>query len=95
MKKTIIQISFPTERLEAVRHYTADRGGDLNQDLEEALQKLYERAVPKDVRAFLEVREAAASAEKPPRPPRHPRPAEQQNPRRNILTASPDHACGV
>lgn len=76
MKKITIQISFPTEKLEAVRHYAADRDTDLNRELEDALQRLYEKYVSKDVRAFLEAMEQKPTG----RPPRPDRPVQQQNP---------------
>lgn len=71
MKKSTIQVNYPTEKLDAVRHYTAEKGGDLNAELEDALQKLYERMVPKDVRAYLEIKEQG----KPVSRPRAARPA--------------------
>ncbi|MDL2232072.1 DUF6103 family protein [Ruminococcaceae bacterium OttesenSCG-928-L11] len=61
-------VSFPTEKLEAVRHYAAEKDSDLTAELEDALQKLYERIVPKDVRAYLEVKEQAAPASRPRSP---------------------------
>lgn len=69
MKKATIQISFPAEKAEAVRYYTAEKGGSITTELEEALQKIYERIVPREVRAYLEVKEQAAPVSKP-HPPR-------------------------
>lgn len=69
MKKSAIQISFPTEKLEAVQYYSAEKGGNITAEMEDALQKLYERIVPKEVRAYLEVKEQTKPASRP-RPPR-------------------------
>lgn len=69
MKKSTIQISFPTEKLDAVRHYMNEKNADMSAEMEDAMQKLYEKHVPREVRSYLETRESAAP-EKPQRPAR-------------------------
>lgn len=74
MKKATVQITYPSEKMEAIRQYIGGKDADMNAELEDALNKIYNRVVPKDVRSFLEAREAAQSA-KPPRPLRQAPPA--------------------
>ncbi|MDL2234111.1 DUF6103 family protein [Ruminococcaceae bacterium OttesenSCG-928-L11] len=71
MKKATVQISFPAEKMGAIQHYMAEKGGDLNGEMEDALQRIYDRIVPKEVRAYLEVKAQAT----PTKPPRTHRPA--------------------
>ena len=69
MKNATVQISYPSEKLDAIRQYTGKKDVDMTAEMQDALTKLYEKHVPRDVREFLEAREAA-QAEKPPRPAR-------------------------
>lgn len=69
MKNATVQVSYPTEKLDAIRQYTGKKEVDMTAELQDALTKLYEKHVPRDVREFLEARESA-QAEKPRRPVR-------------------------
>lgn len=78
MKKTVVQFKYPTEKLKAVRHYMGKKDTDMVAELEDALQRLYEKHVPRDVREFLETQDN----QEPVRPDR-PRP-----------TNAPPQVCG-
>ncbi len=52
MKTTLIQIHYELEKLEALRKYRND--AELKADLEAALQALYEKNVPAEVRERVE-----------------------------------------
>jgi len=58
MKKTTIQISFDTEKLDALRQYMTGKETEINTEMEDALAKIYRRVVPREVQNFLEMREA-------------------------------------
>ena len=72
MKNTSIQLTYDAAKLAATRQYIAKRGESLETELAGALQRLYEKHVPPQVREYIE---ACASEEKParPRPASHPR----------------------
>jgi len=67
MKNTTVQIAYPTEKLDAIRQYTDKKKVDMAVELQDALTKLYEKHVPREVREFLEARESART-ENPRRP---------------------------
>lgn len=73
MKKATLQVVFPQEKLNALQHYAAEKDVKMGAELEDALQKMYEKYVPKEVRAYLEIMEQSA----PPSRPRPNRPAPQ------------------
>ncbi len=79
MKNTTVQITYPTEKLEAIKQYIGRKEIDMAVELQEALSRLYEKHVPRDVREFLEAREAA-QPDKPPRPRRPARPPAPETP---------------
>lgn len=70
MKKATVQISYPAEKLNAIQHYMEEKGVDLKAEMEDALQKSYEKYVPKEVRAYLEIQ----SKKEPVKPSRSPQP---------------------
>ena len=72
MKKSTIQLSFDSEKLDAIKHYTTEKGVDLQAELNDALQSAYTKYVPKEVRAYLEIR----TKPEPERPRRAVRQAE-------------------
>lgn len=74
MKNTTVQITYPAEKLAAIRQYMDKKDVEMTAELGDALTKLYERHVPKDVREYLESREAA----KPEKPRRTARQAPAQ-----------------
>lgn len=71
MKKAIIQISYDASKLAAIRQYMGKRNAELEPELVDALQKVYEKTVPASVREYIE---AVAAEETPQRPARPNRP---------------------
>ena len=67
MKTTNLTIAVESEKLAALRQYAAKREVDINAELSDAVDKLYEKLVPAAVREYLAERE-------PPAPSRTPRP---------------------
>jgi len=70
MKKVTIQISFDAEKLKAIQKYMQKKDISLQSELDDALQKLYEKHVPPAVREYIEsdAQEAQAATPRPPRP---------------------------
>ncbi len=65
MKKDSITLTMESEKLRAVRRYMEKKDRSLEQELTEALHKLYERYVPTAVRFYID--EAQEEVQKPPR----------------------------
>jgi hypothetical protein len=57
MKKATIQISYDAEKLGAIRQYMAKKDTEFQSELEDFMQKLYEKHVPAPVRDYIESRE--------------------------------------
>ena len=72
MKKANITIAFDDEKLDALEFSLKKENATVQSRMDEALQKLYEEAVPEPVREYLDSR--AAPAQKPKRPPRPSKP---------------------
>ncbi|NPV89750.1 MAG: hypothetical protein HPY50_03100 [Firmicutes bacterium] len=70
MKKATVQISFDAEKLGAIKQYMGKKDAELLTELEEVMQKLYEKHVPAPVREYIESREAeeAGKPKSPSRP---------------------------
>lgn len=87
MSMTELKISFPTEKLEALRFFMGKKDQTIEQELQDYLDKTYERMVPAQVREFVESRmeqipaqqqtpepeQSAASGERPARQTRRQR----------------------
>lgn len=56
MKKSVIQIKYNAEKLAALNQYMSKKETTLNLELEDAIQKLYEKHVPSAVREYIEGR---------------------------------------
>lgn len=72
MKKATLTISFDSEKLDALTYHMGKKDTDLQTELEDTVQKLYEKHVPQATREYIDdklSREAAAKA-KPQRPVR-------------------------
>ena len=69
MSKTTMQMAFNAEKLGALKQYMGKKDADLNAELEEYIQKLYEKFVPSAVREYIESRGEPEEL-KPKRPPR-------------------------
>ena len=69
MKKATVQIQYDAEKLCAIRQYMGKNDVALDNELEDLMQKLYEKHVPAPVREYIESRDSRVQ-EKPKRPPR-------------------------
>ena len=54
MKKEAITIQMDAEKLRAVKRYMEKKDADLEQELGDSLQKLYEKYVPASVREYID-----------------------------------------
>ncbi len=54
MKKTNITISFESEKLDALNFYISKKDVDLQSELADTVQKLYEKFVPQPTREYIE-----------------------------------------
>jgi len=79
MKKTTIQISYDAEKLGAIRQYMGKKDTEIQPELEDFMQKLYEKHVPAPVREYIENRDSDET-EASPRPSRPAAPARPRNP---------------
>lgn len=57
MKKDTITISLEAEKLRAIKKYMEKKEADLQDEMAEQLQKLYEKYVPANVREYIDERE--------------------------------------
>lgn len=55
MKKSNITIPFEDEKLQALRLFAGKKDADIDSELSDAIQKLYEKYVPKDARELVEM----------------------------------------
>jgi hypothetical protein len=66
MKKNVIRISVDAEKLRAVKRYMEKKEVDLEDELADQLQKLYEKHVPINVREYIdEKQEEEIKAKRP------------------------------
>ena len=56
MSKSTVQLAFDAEKLGAIRQYMSKKDADLNAELDDFMQKLYEKYVPAAVREYIESR---------------------------------------
>lgn len=70
MKKSSISIQIEDEKLKALRLFAGRKGADVDAELEDALQKMYEKYVPKDARDYIELALGEALAAAKPKPAR-------------------------
>lgn len=70
MKKSTLQISFDSEKLGALKQYMAKKEASIETELDDVMQKLYEKHVPTPVREYIESRpeEVEAKPQRPSRP---------------------------
>lgn len=79
MKNATLTVTFNTEKLDALTFHMEKKSADLQAELNETIQKLYEKYVPQATREYIDdkVSRDAAGRERPRRPSRPvPRPAE-------------------
>lgn len=77
MKNTTLTMSFNSDRLDALTFHMGKKDADLQAELGDFLQKLYEKYVPQATREYLDDRIAREENPRPSRPNR-PRPATAQ-----------------
>ena len=70
MKNTTISITINTEQLNALTYYMVKKELNLQDDLNDYIQKLYERHVPQATREYLDDKIARESTSRPMRPRR-------------------------
>ena len=70
MKNTTLTMSFNTERLDALTYHMGKKEADLQAELKDYLQKLYEQYVPQATREYLDDRIAREENARPSRPNR-------------------------
>ena len=79
MKKDSITIPYDEEKLAAMRLYLGQKGQSVEQEMVSALDTLYAKAVPSNVREFLDLRSGmepkTTEKRKRPRPAAEPEPA--------------------
>lgn len=69
MKKDTIVISLEAEKLRAIKKYMEKKEADLQAEMADQLQKLYEKYVPANVREYIDEREdEEIKPEKPKKP---------------------------
>lgn len=71
MKKDKINISLESEKLRAINRYMEKKGIDLEDELVDQLEKLYEKHVPANVREYIdEKQEEEKNKSKPKKTPK-------------------------
>ena len=88
MSTTELKLSFPTEKLEALRFFMDKKELTIEQELQNYLDKTYEKAVPAQVREYV----APASQETRAAPAARERPARQNRCQREQAPAEPQTA---
>ena len=69
MKKDTIVVSLEAEKLRAIKKYMDKKEADLQAEMADQLQKLYEKYVPANVREYIDEREdEEIKPEKPKKP---------------------------
>ncbi len=77
MKNTTVTLTFNTERLDALTYHMGKKEADLNEELRDYLQKMYEKYVPQATREYLDDKITREEATKPARPKRQTEPARE------------------
>lgn len=84
MRDTTLTMVFNTERLDALTYHMGKKEVDLQVEMNDYLQKLYEKYVPQNTREYLDDKIAREAREKEARPKR-PRPeAKTVNPSQEV-----------
>lgn len=69
MKNTTLTIAFNTEKLDALTFHMEKRETDLQAELNDTVQKLYEKYVPQATREYIDDKVARDAAKERPRRP--------------------------
>ncbi|MBU5426934.1 hypothetical protein KQI41_10975 [Tissierella pigra] len=67
MKKDIVKLSFNAEKLRAINLYMEKKELDLEDELIDQLQKLYEKYVPANVREYIDEKQEEAMQRRKPK----------------------------
>ena len=59
MKNTTVNISFDPEKLDALRLYLSRKGANLESELNDFLEKCYQKTVPAGIRDFISAKQEA------------------------------------
>lgn len=81
MSMTELKVSFPTEKLDALRFFMDKKQQTIEQELRDCLDKTYEKTVPAQVREYVESRAEQAPAQQRV-PEAEQRPAARERPAR-------------
>ena len=57
MKNTTINISFDPEKLDALRLYLSQKGADLESEVDDFLEKLYQKTIPAAIKDYLSAKQ--------------------------------------
>jgi hypothetical protein len=70
MKKASVQVSFDAEKLGAIKQFMGKKDSELQTELDDVMQKLYEKYVPAPVREYIDSRDSEPEdkLKKPARP---------------------------
>jgi hypothetical protein len=69
MKNATVAVSFDAEKMGAIKQYMGKKDSELQSELDDFMEKLYEKYVPAPVREYIESKQAEPE-EKPKRPSR-------------------------
>lgn len=72
MKMTTLTVTFNTEKLDALTFHMGKRETDLQAELNDTVQKLYEKYVPQATREYIDDKVARDAAKERPRRPVRP-----------------------
>lgn len=86
MRKDSITIPYDEEKLAALRLYLEQKGQSVEQEMVSAVDALYAKAVPGNVREFLDLR--SGMEVKPTERRKRPRPAAEPEPVADVHTAT-------
>lgn len=95
MSMTELKVSFPAEKLEALRFFIGKKDQTIEQELQDYLDKTYEKMVPAQVREYVESRmEQAPEQQQTPEHGQPPAPRERpaRQTRRQREPAAPEPA---
>ncbi len=70
MKNTTLTVTFDSEKLDALTYHMGKKEADLQGELNDTIQKLYEKHVPQTTREYIEdkIKRETSAKEKPKRP---------------------------
>lgn len=74
MKKTSVSIMYDDEKLSAIKMYMSQRDLDFKSELEKAVDSLYAKYVPANVREFIDMKSSQMKSPKP----KIPKPTEEK-----------------